>query len=480
MKYLLILLILTNYLFSQIIVEKSELELTNLQVNDMVGVSNYLYVLTQLDNKVALDKLDLNSNQMYNDFLKEKGISLSAQATLFKSKNDDLWVGDFGKLLKIDPKTNSVESYVNFFKIEDSTTYRITSITEDEFGNIYCLVNSVKLIKTEKLENGTTIRVEVSRYELIKLENNSFTKLYQFEKEVPLFFKMKYHLGKIIVPSFGGSGSSLFVVDLSSKTAEEIVLKTPYIKELEDWEKVEEIRVLEFLTLKNQLYFISEIRAGLGHFKAISKLNLESKEIKYMTLERDTIEDIMPNMTSYFQLNDKMIVSTNYYDDKNKKFYIFENDKFIPYDISHINTVKLITRKNHFQSLSDLNRLDFLSLYLRIDRGMYLDKNGTLYGGNGNGLLKVENFLQPTSVQAEELNISTFPDLASVKNELIINSEFIISSYRMYDVNSKTLQTKSNLNSNDIYLNLEDLTVGIYFIELETQKGNKLLKFIKN
>jgi hypothetical protein len=50
----------------------------------------------------------------------------------------------------------------------------------------------------------------------------------------------------------------------------------------------------------------------------------------------------------------------------------------------------------------------------------------------------------------------------------------------MYDVNSKTLQTKSNLNSNDIYLNLEDLTVGIYFIELETQKGNKLLKFIKN
>jgi len=294
MRIILILLISSNYLFTQMIVEKSDLELTNLQVNDMIGVNKYLYVLTQSDNQVALDKLDLASNLITNDFLKEKGIQLSALATLFKSNAEFLWVGDYGKLLKINPITNSVEDYFNLDIIEDSTTYRITSITEDEFGNIYCLLNSLKLLKKVESDNST-ITHEISKYYLVKLENNSLKKLYQFEKEIPLFFKMKYHLGKIIVPT-RGFNSSLFIIDLKSNNIEELELKKPKLNELEDWENIEEIKVNEFLTINDEIYFTSEIKAGLGIFRAISKINLESKEILYFTLERDKENGIVPRI----------------------------------------------------------------------------------------------------------------------------------------------------------------------------------------
>ena len=479
MRIILILLISSNYLFTQMIVEKSDLELTNLQVNDMIGVNKYLYVLTQSDNQVALDKLDLASNLITNDFLKEKGIQLSALATLFKSNAEFLWVGDYGKLLKINPITNSVEDYFNLDIIEDSTTYRITSITEDEFGNIYCLLNSLKLLKKVESDNST-ITHEISKYYLVKLENNSLKKLYQFEKEIPLFFKMKYHLGKIIVPT-RGFNSSLFIIDLKSNNIEELELKKPKLNELEDWENIEEIKVNEFLTINDEIYFTSEIKAGLGIFRAISKINLESKEILYFTLERDKENGIVPSITSYVQNNEELIVSSNYYGDKSKKFYLFENDKFLPFDIHHLKKVKLITKKNYFQTLSDFNRLDFLSIHLRIDRGIYIAEDGTFYGGNGNGLLTVDNFIQPsTKIEKSEIIFKIIPDLAEVKNEMYIESENYIKSFKILDVNSKVLLSQSNLNSNNVNLNLEGLSIGIYFIELETQDGSKVLKFIKN
>src|SRR5690606_17900463 len=84
---ILVLIFTTFYLYSQVNVSKSELELTHFQINQMQEVNDYLFLLTQFENNVAIDKFDLNTNQIYNDFLTEKDFKVSAEATLFKSKD---------------------------------------------------------------------------------------------------------------------------------------------------------------------------------------------------------------------------------------------------------------------------------------------------------------------------------------------------------------------------------------------------------
>lgn len=478
--YFLILIISTMNLLSQIHIEKSDLELTHFQINDMIEINNYLFLVTQFENNVALEKLDLNNNSMSNDILKESGIKISAQATLFKSIDNHLWVGDAGKLLKLNPENNKFTNNFKLDDMKDSTSYRITSITEDEFGNKYCLMWLSKTLYTTN-SNGTKFSYQIWNFELYKLENEKLKLIYEIENEGFLDCKLYYSKGILYFSTWGAYGCNIYTYDIELQKIQKNELEKPILKELKEWERIEEYKVLEFFQFDGEIYSIFEINAGNKYIKAFAKIDFPKNELEYFTLDRNDEQDLMASIQSYYKNEDKIYCSTDYHYDKSKKFFVFENESFVPMEFEPINPIRLITNNERYQSLKEYNRLDFLSIYSRIDQGMYIHKNGTLYVCTNNGLLKIDNFLEPTSsVEMQEIIIKTIPELVNVKNELYIESEFNINSYKVFDINSKMLQTQSNLNSNNINLSLEGLTIGIYFIEIETQSGSKLLKFIKN
>ena len=112
---------------------------------------------------------------------------------------------------------------------------------------------------------------------------------------------------------------------------------------------------------------------------------------------------------------------------------------------------------------------------------MHINNQGNLYAGTAKGLIYIENFFQNTSsVKQNEIKIMAYPDISNVKGELYLESEFAIKSYKLIDLNSKVILSNSNLNSNTLNLNLENLSTGIYFIVIETQHGSKSLKINKN
>ncbi len=450
--YFLILIISNMNLLSQIHIEKSDLELTHFQINDMIEINNYLFLVTQFENNVALEKLDLNNNSMSNDILKESGIKISAQATLFKSIDNHLWVGDAGKLLKLNPENNQFTNNFKLDDMKDSTSYRITSIAEDEFGNKYCLMWLSKTLYITN-SNGTKIHHQIWNFELYKLENEKLKLIYEIDNEGFLDCKLYYSKGILYFSTWGGFGCNIYTYDIELQKIQKIELEKPILKELKEWERIDDFRVLEFFQFDGEIYSIFEIKAGSVFIKSIAKIDFQKNEVEYFTLDRNDEQDYMASIQSYYKIENKIYCSTNYHTDKMKKFQYFENKDFYSFNAEHIKSIEMITTKSRYENSFELKRLDLFSINQNVYNGMFIDNKGTFYGGTSNGLLKIDNFLEPTSsVEKQEINLKTIPELVNVKNELYIESEFNINSYKVFDINLKMLLSQTNLNSNNMNL----------------------------
>src|SRR5690606_18603480 len=226
---------------------------------------------------------------------------------------------------------------------------RVTSITEDEIGNKYCLLwNSKTIFKTES--GGTTYHQQVWTYELMKFDGKKMDKVLEIENTGFLDSKVYFYKGFILFSTWKSNNTKIYIMDIKTYDLEIVEFESPHIEELDDWETVEEFRILDFFTLNEELYIYSNMEATMSSFHAISKFDIHSKELKHYTLDYNSKERTVNAMLSYCVIGNKLIVSTDYYNEPDKKFFYFENDDFIPLDVGHISSIEMITTKSRYES----------------------------------------------------------------------------------------------------------------------------------
>ncbi len=486
MKTLILFLFAFLHLNAIAEIEVSNLELSNMQVISMERVENRLFLITNAHNSIAkLDVYDIEKNTLTNGFLYDEGLRVTfGNSNMFKDSENNLLIGDVNRLYIID-KNNKLTDVFNGYQVEDSSYFEVKSFTEDEKRNIYFLKRNFKMLV--KNENGPGSFGE-SNVEVWKLDiNKKLQFITRIENSGIIKNDIYYHDNKIFFSVFSGE-FQLFCLNLSTNLLEKYDLKKIDIPILENFGKseIKIINIEKILLFQDNLFYFTQVTTkGNYTLGCLIRHDFQFNNFEVFTIVNDDINEPFPSTLCVFKDRDRIILAClDIYGKTRRRFSTFNGKTFedIDYDAT-LNKPKLITSESMKNEISAYpSQFNFKSgKRFHLYHGMYLLPNGTLFGATDQGLIILENFLEPiASVKNKEFIINTIPELTNVKNELFIESEYNINSYKVFDINSKMLQTQSNLNSNNINLNLEGLTIGIYFIEIETQKGSKLLKFIKN
>jgi hypothetical protein len=487
MKLIIIFLIAFTLLNAQTEVQISNLEISRHQVIGIENINNKLYIVSfGGQGNSILDVYDMDKHTIENDILKDaEGKITFGNSNMFKDKLNNLWIGDINSLIKIEEKRVS-DGYkiTNIYKdveLPDSSLFEIKSITEDGEGNLYFLKRNSDILVSEVV-NGKTYRWFEANLEIVKYDGEKLKTLHTIDNIGPFvediyFYKNKLYCSFLIL---GNKFPKLYTFDLKTKEFETTNFTLPTIEDIPDleWEKVKMAIIEKSFEINNELYFFVNIDANMSRFHCFAKYDEVNSKFIYYYLPRNIEHDKMIGITSFVEFKDKLICSGYSYNGETRPFFEFKRDKFEPFIFENEINPQIITNSAVHQELKQRNfKFEHGEFMFRDE--IHIDNQGNLYAGTDKGLIFIENFYQKTSsVEKQELELKTIPELTNVKNELYIESEFVINSYKVYDINSKMIQTESNLNSNNINLNLEGLTIGIYFIEIETQKGSKLLKFI--
>lgn len=488
MKYFYVLLISAfTLLNAQTDIELSNLELSEAQVISMEHVENKLYMITYSYKSIAkLDVYDLENKTITQGFLDKEGLKVTfGNGNLFKDIQNNLFIGDVNNLYIID-KYNNLTNLYEGNKTEDSSYFEIKSFTQDNEGNVYFLKSNYKMLV--KNENGPG-SFGVSNIEIWKIDiNRKLHFIKRIENAGSIKNDIYYHDNKLFFSVFA-TNFHLYSIDLNSDLLEKYDMKKINIPMLENFgnSEIKTINIEKIFLFQDNLYYFTRIvTKGNYNLDCLIRHDYNDNNFKVFAIVNDDINEPFPSILSLNINNDKILLAClDIYGKTRRRFSTFDGSKFedISYDATIIKP-KLITSeslKNVISDFPSLYNYDDSGYYFHIYNGIQLLPNGTLCGATDQGLIMLENFLQTSSsVEKQEINVKTQPNLTNVKNELFIESEFVINSYNVFDINSKILQTESNLNSNNVNLNLEGLTIGIYFIELETQNGSKILKFIKN
>ena len=91
-----------------------------------------------------------------------------------------------------------------------------------------------------------------------------------------------------------------------------------------------------------------------------------------------------------------------------------------------------------------------------------------------------ENVQDTTSINENRYNhnIKIYPN--PVKDELILATETQIEEIAIYDIYGRTVSQQVNKTTSQQVVNVADLEAGIYFINIKTDNGNIVKRFIKN
>ena len=101
------------------------------------------------------------------------------------------------------------------------------------------------------------------------------------------------------------------------------------------------------------------------------------------------------------------------------------------------------------------------------------------------GLSELKIYIgEPTTSVDPELEINTVgitvvPNPVQNKAEISILSEAIPERVALYDISGKVLQTKSNLNSKNVTMDLSGLPGGVYFVKAWVDDGLASTKLVK-
>lgn len=484
MKIFIVLLIAFNILNAQTEVQFSNLELSRHQVLGLESINNNLYVVSfGGQGSAILDVIDMDKNTIKHDILKNSGESITfGNSNLFKDKTNNLWIGDINRLIKI---TENGEIF-NIYKgvdVPDSTYFEIKAITQDNDNNLYFLKMNYKVYMTKK-EGNTNYSTVVADVEIVKFDGVNIESLTKIKDVGPIVEDIYYYKNKLYCSMLllGNKTPKLYTYDLSNQKFELTNFSLPSNIDMPDlaWEKAKMATIESIFEFNNELYFNVLVDASMSWFNCFAKYNEKSDKFEYFTLPRDEKNDEVLGFTSFEILNDRLFCAGFFKTGKRRSFFEYKNDKYTEINFENEIQPYILTASNVKSEIISRN-LKFESGEFGFSNDMHINNQGNLYAGTAKGLIYIENFFQNTSsVKQNEIKIMTYPDISNVKGELYLESEFAIKSYKLIDLNSKVILSNSNLNSNTLNLNLENLSTGIYFVVVETQHGSKSLKINKN
>lgn len=121
-------------------------------------------------------------------------------------------------------------------------------------------------------------------------------------------------------------------------------------------------------------------------------------------------------------------------------------------------------------------------------RSLSLSANGSILAagtpyndGNGTSAGHVRVFENSIILNIDDLidqvNINVFPNPTS--NYIQVESKQNIQSYKMVSINGKLIQGKNDINKNSLTINIENIEIGIYILQLVSGEKTKSIKLIK-
>ena len=130
---------------------------------------------------------------------------------------------------------------------------------------------------------------------------------------------------------------------------------------------------------------------------------------------------------------------------------------------------------------------DYATLNISVDLASYIGQSAVQvrfhYLANDADSLSVDDVLVTGTLSNNEVlssNFSTFPnpvnDILNIKSA----SNFTINSVSITDLNGRTIKTVNFNNLSEAELNVADLSTGVYFLNINSEEGKAVKKFVKN
>lgn len=253
----------------------------------------------------------------------------------------------------------------------------------------------------------------------------------------------------------GGLGEEIWSIDKNDNVA--------IVKDIV--EGAQGANPINFYIFKNYLYFSIRNKSYQPELWRLSDTvapePIITKETESSTTSLDQLFDYIPN-------GDKLFINTQQHGNPNflYKMYVIENDKPIastPFTINNNNVA--------YNNLNGSNSggLGYYSTFLNDDfyfMGNIEDKGEELLKVNFSTVLSVDDFNVNSN---NNISFTIYPN--PVNNILTIKSKTIIHSAAIYNLLGKKISTISKN-----YIDVSNLTPGIYILKIEDQLGNKSSK----
>ena len=133
----------------------------------------------------------------------------------------------------------------------------------------------------------------------------------------------------------------------------------------------------------------------------------------------------------------------------------------------------------------DIDVINFDSLYneelfIKSSRALAVDLDDNIYfNANMTGLVEYSG-LRSTVSRLNEINIKLYPNPTTSSLRIELENDELATSYKITDTKGKQVLTGSLSPSSSVSIDVEQLTVGVYLIELTTSSGEMIIdKFVK-
>lgn len=130
---------------------------------------------------------------------------------------------------------------------------------------------------------------------------------------------------------------------------------------------------------------------------------------------------------------------------------------------------------------------DYETLAITLDLSAYVGQSNLnirfLYTGNDADSVSVDDVVITGTLGTSEAlanKFSTYPNPANNVVNISNNYNITLTNVDINDINGRTVKTLKVSNLSEIQMNVSDLTSGVYFMNIDTDSGKVVKKFIKS
>ncbi len=349
--------------------------------------------------------------------------------------------------------------------------------------------------------NLSNVKVHISVNEKITTENIGTNGLKEF-----------HHIMMKMFPNAEGSATD-FVAGEAQRFEFTYDMSKTFVEEMNDLEVAVWIQDIDTKEIYNSNY----LYADCGHPYPVKNLQLTNSD--KLTISWEAPENATPSAYNLFINNELILENTtelSYVIENPDGFYgvevvaLYENGMVSVGEVETIITgchapINITADFEPFVQNFDyrhrvtlnweaVNEADFYTVYVNgekladVEETTFVtgfDRGGTYTYTITSNCASVESehsepcivFLDGTSVEEHEFKFNIYPN--PVNDRLHIETEYEIKEIAIYDIYGRQQVAKSPSRQDNLTIDVADLNSGIYFIQIKTEKGNIVKRFIK-